>query len=37
VLTAEEYERYRARREAEARGRRSADEKQKETAQEGDE
>ncbi|RVU98692.1 Asp23/Gls24 family envelope stress response protein [Coriobacteriales bacterium OH1046] len=37
VLTADEYERYRARREAEARGRRNADEKQKETAQEGDE
>ncbi len=37
VLTAEEYERYRARREAEARARRGADEKQKETAQKGEE
>jgi uncharacterized alkaline shock family protein YloU len=37
VLTAEEYERYRARREAEARARRGADERQKETAQKGEE
>ena len=37
VLTAEEYERYRARREAEARARRGVDERQKETAQKGEE
>ena len=37
VLTAEEYERYRARREAEARARRGVDEKQKDTAQKGEE
>ena len=37
VLTAEEYERYRARREAEARARRGADEKQKDTAEKGEE
>ena len=37
VLTAEEYERYRARREAEARARRGADERQKEMAQKGEE
>lgn len=37
VLTAEEYERYRVRREAEARARRGADERQREAAQEGDE